>query len=135
MSVVTLTIDEKLVVVPAGKTLLEAARENGISIPTLCQLDGVSPAAACRMCLVEVGAAGRLMPSCATAAGEGMVIHTNTDRLLRYRRMIMELLFAERNHVCAVCVANGNCELQNLAASVGMDHMHSNTSRRNARWT
>jgi bidirectional [NiFe] hydrogenase diaphorase subunit len=72
--------------------------------------------------LVEVEGIPKLLPACTTQPTEGMVIHTNSPKLQEYRRMILELLFAEGNHVCAVCVANGNCELQNLAIEVGMDH-------------
>jgi bidirectional [NiFe] hydrogenase diaphorase subunit len=64
-----------------------------------------------------------LQPACVTQVAEGMVIQTNTERLQEYRRMIVELLFAERNHVCSVCVANNHCELQDLAMHVGMDHV------------
>ena len=78
---------------------------------------------ACRICLVEMAGSNRLVPSCVTKVAEGMEIRTNTDRIRDYRRMILELLFAERNHVCAVCVANGTCELQATARSVGMDHV------------
>ena len=123
MSVITLTIDGADVTATAGQTLLEAAREAGVSLPTLCHLDGVSDVGACRLCLVEVAGSGRLLPACVTKAAEGMVIETATERLREYRRMILELLFAERNHVCSVCVANGGCELQDLAASQGMDHV------------
>jgi bidirectional [NiFe] hydrogenase diaphorase subunit len=72
--------------------------------------------------LVELGGGNRLLPACVTKVAEGMEIRTSTDRIREYRRMIVELLFAERNHVCAVCVANGHCELQDLAIAVGMDH-------------
>lgn len=123
MSVVTLTIDEKIVSAQEGQTLLDVARENAIDIPTLCHLDGVSEAAACRLCLVEVVGTSRLLPACVTRAAEGMVVHTTTPKLVEYRRMILELFFTERNHVCSVCVANSACELQALAASQGMTHV------------
>jgi bidirectional [NiFe] hydrogenase diaphorase subunit len=123
MTVKTLTIDGRVITAPEGTTLLQAAREAGISIPTLCHLDGVSDVGACRLCLVEVAGSNRLLPSCVTAVVEGMNIQTATPRLQEYRRMIVELLFAERNHICSVCVANGHCELQNLAVAVGMDHV------------
>jgi len=105
------------------QSILEAARDAGIHIPTLCHLEGVSDAGACRLCLVELSGSNRLFPACVTKVAEGMEVQTNTERLRRYRRMIMELLFAERNHVCAVCVVNGHCELQNVAIEVGMDHV------------
>jgi bidirectional [NiFe] hydrogenase diaphorase subunit len=123
MAVITLTIDGQLVSARDDQTVLETAREAGINIPTLCQLEGASNAGACRLCLVEVQGIARLLPACATRAAEGMEVRTNTDRLRKYRRMTLELLFAERNHICAVCVANGHCELQTLAAELGMDHV------------
>jgi bidirectional [NiFe] hydrogenase diaphorase subunit len=123
MPVLTLTIDDHPVTAADGETLLSAARAAGLEIPTLCHLDGVSEAAACRMCLVEVEGSNKLLPACVTRAAEGMHVRTSTEKLREYRRMILELLFAERNHICAVCVANGNCELQSLAASTGVDHV------------
>jgi bidirectional [NiFe] hydrogenase diaphorase subunit len=123
MAVKTLTIDNQLITARPGETLLEAASEAGIAIPTLCYLEGVSTVGACRLCLVEVQGNRKLLPACVTMAEEGMVVQTATERLQRYRRMIIELLFAEGNHVCAVCVSNGHCELQDLAVTVGMDHV------------
>jgi len=123
MSVRTLTIDDKLVSAREGETILEAARDAGISIPTLCHFDGLTEVGACRLCLVEIGGRERLQPACVTRVVEDMVIRTDTERLREYRKTILELLFAERNHVCAVCVANGRCELQDLAVAVGMDHV------------
>src|SRR5438093_491516 len=123
MSVVTLTIDERLLSARQGQTLLECARENGIDVPTLCHLDGTSDVAACRLCLVEIAGSPRLLPACVTGVAEGMVVRTTSPKLVEYRRMILELFFSERNHICSVCVANGACELQTLAASQGMDHV------------
>lgn len=122
MSVKTLKIDGQDVAIEQGASILQAAREVDIVIPTLCYLDGVSPAAACRMCLVEIEGSTKLQPACQTEVTEGMAVHTNTPKLQAFRRMNVELLFAEGNHVCAVCVANGHCELQDLAVRVGMDH-------------
>ena len=123
MTIKTLTIDDQLVSAREDDTILTAAREAGINIPTLCYVDGLSPVGACRLCLVEVGDSHRLFAACATKVAEGMVVRTNSQRLFEYRKMILELLFAERNHVCAVCVANGHCELQDLAMAHGMDHV------------
>jgi bidirectional [NiFe] hydrogenase diaphorase subunit len=123
MSVRTLTIDDKLVSAREDETILEAARDAGISIPTLCHFDGLTPVGACRLCLVEIGGRERLQPACVTRVVEDMAIRTDTERLRQYRKTIVQLLFAERNHVCAVCVANGRCELQDLAIAVGMDHV------------
>lgn len=122
MSVKTLKIDDKDIAIEEGATILQAARENGIPIPTLCHLDGVTDVGACRLCLVEIKGTNRLLPACVTEVAEGMEVQTNTDKLQAYRKMTVELLFSEGNHICAVCVANGNCELQDVAIQVGMDH-------------
>jgi bidirectional [NiFe] hydrogenase diaphorase subunit len=122
MSVITLTINGEMISARQGETILEVAKDHGIHIPTLCHLEGVGDVGACRLCLVEVEGIPKLLPACTTKPTEGMVIHTNSPKLQDYRRMVLELLFAEGNHVCAVCVANGNCELQDLAIEVGMDH-------------
>lgn len=125
MSVVTLTINDELVSARADQSLLEVIKERGIHIPTLCHLEGLTERGSCRLCLVEVvGTQGsRLMPACVNQAQEGMVIYTHSERLVRYRRMLMELFLAERNHICAVCVMNGQCELQDQAATLGVDHV------------
>ncbi|OLP17854.1 bidirectional hydrogenase complex protein HoxU [Leptolyngbya sp. 'hensonii'] len=122
MSVKTLKIDGIDVAIEEGATVLQAVREAGVPIPTLCHLEGVTPIGACRLCMVEMTGSPKLFPACVTQVAEGMDIHTNTPKLQDYRRMVVELLFAEGNHVCAICVANGNCELQNVAIQVGMDH-------------
>jgi bidirectional [NiFe] hydrogenase diaphorase subunit len=122
MSVKTLKIDNKDIAIEEGATILQAARENGIPIPTLCHLDGVTDVGACRLCLVEIKGTNRLLPACVTEVAEGMEVQTNTEKLQEYRKMTVELLFSEGNHICAVCVANGNCELQDVAIQVGMDH-------------
>jgi bidirectional [NiFe] hydrogenase diaphorase subunit len=93
-----------------------------VVLPTLCHLEGLTPVGACRLCLVEVEGAARPLPACASAAAEGQTVRTDTPHLREFRRMAVELFFAEGNHVCAVCVANGACELQDVAVAVGMDH-------------
>jgi bidirectional [NiFe] hydrogenase diaphorase subunit len=118
----TLTINAQLVSAREDETILQAARNAGIAIPTLCYLEGLSAHGGCRLCLVEIAGSNRLQPACWMQVAEGMVVQTDTERLREYRRMIVELLFAEGNHICSVCVANGSCELQNLAMTVGMDH-------------
>lgn len=123
MSVVTLTINDELVSARSEQTLLEVIREQGIFIPTLCHMDGLSERGGCRLCLVEVAGSRGLQAACVSKVAEGMNVTTHSERLNKYRRMILELLFSERNHVCAVCVMNGNCELQALAALEGMDHV------------
>jgi bidirectional [NiFe] hydrogenase diaphorase subunit len=123
MSVITLTINDELVSARADESLLDVIRQQGIELPTLCYMDGLSPRGGCRLCLVEIQGVNRLLPACMTPAQEGQVVHTHTERLVEYRRMIIEMLLAERNHVCAVCVMNGNCELQWAAAQLGVDHV------------
>jgi bidirectional [NiFe] hydrogenase diaphorase subunit len=123
VSVHTLTIDGADVAGADGQSILEVATENGIDIPTLCHLDGLSDVGACRLCVVEVKGAGKLLPACVTAVEEGMEVVTASERLAGYRRTIVDMLFVERNHICAVCVANNHCELQNLAAELGVTHL------------
>lgn len=123
MSVVTLTINDKLVSAKAGNTLLGAIKDQGIPLPTLCHLEGLSERGGCRLCMVEVEGSPKLFAACVTPVAEGMVIRTESPRLSSYRRMIVELLLSERNHVCAVCVMNGQCELQAVAAQLGVDHV------------
>jgi bidirectional [NiFe] hydrogenase diaphorase subunit len=117
----SIRIDGQLISADEGQTILQAAQANGKFIPTLCALAGLTAVGACRICLVEVAGSERLFPSCTTPIQEGMSITTNSAKLTRYRRMTLELLFIERNHVCSVCVSNGHCELQTMATSVGMD--------------
>ena len=119
----TLKIDGIDVGAREDETILELARQNGIYIPTLCRIEGLSIVGACRLCLVEVSGWNRLVPACATFAEEGMDVVTDSERIQRYRRQIVELLFAEGNHICAICVSNGHCELQDLAVKLGMDHV------------
>jgi bidirectional [NiFe] hydrogenase diaphorase subunit len=123
MAAKTLSINGKQISAAEGATILQAAEEANVKIPTLCHLDGVYDVGACRLCLVEVTGVPKLLPACTTKVSEGMEITTDSERLQKYRRMTLELLFTERNHVCAVCVANGHCELQSLACDLGMDHV------------
>ncbi len=95
MSVKTLIINDQLISAREQKTILEAVTEAGINIPTLCHLNGVSDMGACRLCSVEIGGTNKLLPACVTKVGEGMEIKTDSDRLQKYRRTIVEMLFAE----------------------------------------
>jgi bidirectional [NiFe] hydrogenase diaphorase subunit len=120
----TLVIDGKDVTARAEETILDVARQNNIFIPRLCELKGLSNVGACRMCLVEVKNSNRLLPACVTRVEEGMEVTTDSERLRKYRRSILELLFTERNHICSVCVSNGHCELQTLAQKLDITHVH-----------
>jgi bidirectional [NiFe] hydrogenase diaphorase subunit len=120
---IELTIDGKKVVAKEGDTILKVARENGIYIPALCYLEGLSSFGGCRVCVVEVKGSPRIFASCVTPVAEGMEVVTDSEKLRRYRKWAVELLLAERPHVCSVCVANGSCELQQLATELGVDHL------------
>jgi len=120
---IKLKIDGKEVTAQEGDTILEVAKDNGISIPTLCYLEGLSSLGGCRLCLVEVKGSPRLFPSCLTPVSKGIEVITKSDKLTEYRRMVVELLLSERTHICSVCVANGNCELQQMATDLGVDHV------------
>jgi bidirectional [NiFe] hydrogenase diaphorase subunit len=120
---ISVRIDGELVTALEGQTILEAARAHGKKIPTLCWLEGLSAVGACRVCMVELAGTDRLLAACTTPVQEGMSIKTNSAKLAQYRRMAVELLLVERNHVCSACVSNGNCELQSLAQSLGITHV------------
>jgi len=119
----TLIIDGRDVSATETTTILQAAQEVGMFIPTLCSLEGLSLISACRLCLVEVKGVNKLLPACVTRVEEGMEVNTSSERLDSFRRTILELLFAEGNHICSICVANGHCELQTMAQRLGMDHV------------
>jgi bidirectional [NiFe] hydrogenase diaphorase subunit len=121
--VITFKIDGHDVSAAEGQTILEVAREHGITIPTLCFLKGLSAVGACRICLVEIKGMAKLLPACVTRPTEGMEVTTESEQLREHRKTIIELLFAERNHICAVCVSNGNCELQDMAKKLGVTHI------------
>jgi bidirectional [NiFe] hydrogenase diaphorase subunit len=123
MQVKTLKIDDQDIGAQAEQTILEVAREHGIAIPALCHLDGLSDVGACRLCLVQVKGARRLLPACVTRVEEGMEVVTKSEVLVRYRKLLLELFFSERNHICSVCVSNGHCELQSLAQTLEVDHI------------
>jgi bidirectional [NiFe] hydrogenase diaphorase subunit len=120
---VTLRIDGRDAGARQGETIIQVAREAGIYIPYMCNVEGLSNVGACRLCLVEVRGQSRLLPACATEVTEGMVVTTDNERLRKYRKMIVEMMFAERNHICAVCVSNGHCELQRVAQKLGVTHV------------
>jgi [NiFe] hydrogenase diaphorase moiety small subunit len=96
-----------------GKYLVEAAKENGIYIPTLCNYPGVKPKGGCRICTIRVN--GKLMTACTTPVTEGMNIENDVKDINELRKSIIELLFVEGNHFCPACEKSGNCELQALA--------------------
>ncbi len=110
---VNLTIDGKEILAKDGQTIVQAARDNGIFVPTLCDFRSLNPAGTCRICTVKV--AGRFVPSCTTPVSYGMVVENETAELTDLRRALIEMLFVEGNHMCPSCEKSGNCELQALA--------------------
>ncbi|ACX52871.1 hydrogenase, Fe-only [Ammonifex degensii KC4] len=120
MADVCLTIDGFSVTVPEGTTILKAARQVGVKIPTLCYLEGINEVGACRICVVEVEGREELVTSCNTPVEEGMVVRTNTPAVREARRMTLELILANHPMECPTCPRNGNCELQNLAQQLNI---------------
>ena len=118
---ITVTIDGKEVEATPGQTILEVARDNGIFIPTLCQLAKTTNVGSCRVCMVEVAGARTLVSSCCMPVGPGMVIKTDTPTVKAAQRLVVELLWASGEHNCLTCEQNGNCELQNLVYWLGLE--------------
>ena len=119
-NMINLTIDGVQVSVPAGSTVLEAARKANIHIPTLCYLKDVNQIGACRVCVVDVGARA-LQAACVYPVAEGMVVKTNTPVVRRARRTVVELLLSIHDRKCLSCSRNNNCELQDLCRDLGID--------------
>ena len=136
MNNVSLTINGKAVTVPAGSTILDAAKKLNINIPTLCYCDklgcGVSNhPASCRICVVEVERRRNLAPACATPVMEGMVVHTNSQRALNARRTVLELILSDHPQKCLTCAKNQDCELQQLTAEFGIREVQYEGARNN----
>ena len=111
---VNLTIDNQKVSVPEGTTILNAAKEVGIDIPTLCYFKGFDPEGSCRMCLVEVVGARRLETACSTPVGEGMVVYTNNAVVRKARRFVLKMLFSDHTFDCFTCYKFGTCRFVDL---------------------
>ncbi len=120
---IQITIDGRQVTVDASVTILEAARQHGIDIPTLCHHPALSSWGGCRLCVVEVDRSPRLAASCVMPVRNGMEVVTVNAAITASRRMTLELLFAERNHNCMFCPDSGRCELQKMAYAMQMDHL------------
>ena len=116
----TLTINNVPVEVPEGATILAAAKQAGVRIPTLCFVEGLQAIGACRVCVVEVEGARNLVASCSMPVAQGMKVRTNTRRVREARRAVVELLLSEHNGECQTCDRNEDCELQALAAELGI---------------
>ncbi len=117
---VTLTIDGAAVTVPEGTSIMRAAMELGTKIPKLCATDMLDAFGSCRLCLVEIDGRAGTPASCTTPVAPGMVVKTQTDRLKRLRKGVMELYISDHPLDCLTCSANGDCELQDMAGAVGL---------------
>jgi formate dehydrogenase major subunit len=120
---IKLTIDGKTIEAQEGTTVLKAAEEAGLYIPTLCNHPQLTPYGGCRLCMVDVEGARTLQPSCTLPATDGMVVNTHTEKVLNARKFVLTMIFSERNHFCMYCpVSDGDCELQNRAYDEEMTH-------------
>ncbi len=120
MNMVNVTIDGVSVQVPSNYTVLEAAKQAGIKIPTLCYLKDVNEVGACRVCLVEIEKARALAAACVMPVSEGMVVHTNSKKVRDTRKATLEMILSDHNRDCLSCIRNKNCELQTLAEEYGI---------------
>ena len=105
----------------SGQTVYQVARQNGIYIPVLCHQEQIKPVGACRVCVVEVTGARNLVASCAMPAENNMVVFTDTERVLKARKLVVELLMTQGHHNCITCESSGDCVLQDLAYSLGVE--------------
>ena len=118
---INLSVNGMKVSVKEGTTILEASREAGIRVPTLCYLKGINEIAACRICVVEVKNARSLVTACVYPVTEGMEVFTNSERVIKSRKMTLELVLSDHKKECLSCTRSGNCELQTLANEYGVD--------------
>src|SRR3954463_15832782 len=119
-TMVTLTIDGNSVTVPEGTSIMRAAMEAGTQIPKLCATDMVDAFGSCRLCLIEIEGRAGTPASCTTPAMNGLVVHTQTNRLKKIRKGVMELYISDHPLDCLTCAANGDCQLQDMAGAVGL---------------
>lgn len=122
MTMVTISMNGQEVSAPSGSTILQAAKLAGIDIPTLCHHQALVPVGACRICLVEVAGQRSLQTACTFPINSGMQVQTESPRVVSARKLVLDLLFSERNHYCMYCEMSGDCELQNLGYRYGIDH-------------
>jgi formate dehydrogenase major subunit len=117
---VTLTIDGFEVTVPAGTSVFRAAAEAGIVVPKLCATDSLEAFGSCRLCVVEIEGRRGTPASCTTPVAPGMVVHTQSAKVRKIRKGVMELYISDHPLDCLTCAANGDCELQDMAGAVGL---------------
>ena len=126
---ITITINQRSIQAPEGRTILQIARDNGIDIPTLCYLEDVSDIGMCRLCMVEAEGYGQLLPACRTVATDGMVITTDSEALTDHRREMLDMILSNHALDCMSCAANGGCELQDLCNRYGVSRASCQGSR------
>ncbi|MDD3371834.1 MAG: 2Fe-2S iron-sulfur cluster-binding protein, partial [Alphaproteobacteria bacterium] len=114
-----LTIDGIEIEVPAGSSVLQACEAAGIEIPHFCYHDKLSVPGSCRMCLVEVEKMPKLAPSCSQPVADGMVVHTNSEKVQTARKVVMEFLLINHPLDCPICDQGGECDLQDQAVAYG----------------
>src|ERR1700747_943285 len=117
---VTLNIDGQAVTVPEGTSIIRAAMQMGTQIPKLCATDMVDAVGSCRLCLIEIEGRAGTPASCTTPVMNGLVVDTQTERLKKLRKGVMELYISDHPLDCLTCAANGDCELQDMAGGVGL---------------
>ena len=122
MNQVSITINGRKLSVKEGSTILHAAREHGIFIPTLCYMEKVNYTGSCRLCMVEAEGSDSLYAACKTRVKAGMVIRTESAILTQYRKEMLELILADHDHDCMSCAANGACQLQDLCNRYDVRH-------------
>ena len=117
---VRITIDGQLAQVPAGTTIMEAAKAVNVKIPHLCYLKGINEISACRVCCVEIEGERAMVAACSNPVKDGMVVYTNSPRARMTRRTNVELILSQHDCKCATCVRSGNCQLQEVANDLGI---------------
>jgi formate dehydrogenase major subunit len=122
MEMANITINGQAISAPVGSTILQAAMSANIDIPTLCNHRSLRPAGSCRICVVEVRGQRVLQTACTFPITEGMEVETETPRVVGARKLVIDLLFSERNHYCPYCEMSGSCELQSLGYRYGLNH-------------
>ena len=134
MNTVNIKINGKDLTVPDSYTVLEAAKEANIHIPTLCYLKDLNQIGACRMCVVEIKGARALQAACVYPVSEGLEVLTNSPKVRRARKDTLELILSNHNRKCLTCVRSGNCELQRLSEELGIDRVRFGTEEENTKF-
>lgn len=112
------TLDGRVIQAESGQSIMQAADEAGVYIPRLCDVEGLEPEGSCRVCTVKVN--GRFAAACTQPAEPGALVESETEEINHHRRMLVQMLFHEGNHLCPICEASGNCELQAMAYRLGI---------------